>query len=72
MYERDSTQLYYMRARWYDPRTKRFMTEDPIGLSGGINRYVFSENDPVNGRVLPDSRQPWFVVLKRGFGMGAM
>jgi len=45
----DSTSLYYMRARWYDPRTKRFMTEDPSGLAGGINPYAFAANDPVNG-----------------------
>ena len=48
MYEADSTQLYYVRARWYDPRTKRFMSPDPIGLSGGINPYAFAGNDPVN------------------------
>ena len=41
--------LYYMRARWYEPRTGRFMSEDPIGLAGGINPYVFAGNDGVNG-----------------------
>jgi len=40
--------LYYMRARWYEPRTGRFLSEDPEGLNGGINRYVFGANDPVN------------------------
>ncbi|MDP1857254.1 MAG: RHS repeat-associated core domain-containing protein, partial [Gemmatimonadaceae bacterium] len=48
LYEADSTQLYYVRARWYDPKTRRFVSEDPIGLEGGINPYVFAENDPVN------------------------
>jgi len=48
MFEADSTQLYYVRARWYDPRTKRFMSPDPIGLAGGINPYAFAGNDPVN------------------------
>ena len=48
LYEADSTQLYYVRARWYDPKTRRFVTEDPIGLEGGINPYTFAENDPVN------------------------
>jgi RHS repeat-associated protein len=42
--------LYFMRARWYDPHTGRFLSEDPIGLSGGINPYVFAGNDPVNQR----------------------
>lgn len=41
--------LYYMRNRWYEPRTGRFLSEDPIGLAGGINPVVFPGNDPVNG-----------------------
>lgn len=47
LWEGDSTQLYYVRARWYDPVTRRFVSEDPIGLDGGINPYVYGENDPV-------------------------
>jgi RHS repeat-associated protein len=47
--ERDATTgLYYMRARWYDSQTGRFVSEDPIGLAGGINPYVYADNDPVN------------------------
>jgi RHS repeat-associated protein len=42
------TGLYYMRARYYDPTTRRFVSEDPIGLEGGINEYVFGSGDPVN------------------------
>jgi RHS repeat-associated protein len=42
------TGLYYMRARYYDPQTRRFISEDPIGLEGGINMYVFGDGDPVN------------------------
>jgi hypothetical protein len=41
--------LYYMRNRWYEPRTGRFLSEDPLGLAGGINGYAFSSDDPVNG-----------------------
>lgn len=41
--------LYYMRARWYDPGPGRFISEDPIGLQGGINEYAFAGGDPVNG-----------------------
>ncbi|HZG42137.1 MAG TPA: RHS repeat-associated core domain-containing protein, partial [Longimicrobium sp.] len=40
--------LYQVRARWYDPQTGRFVSEDPIGLAGGINPYVYAENGPVN------------------------
>jgi RHS repeat-associated protein len=48
LYEGNKTGLYYVRARWYDPRTHRFLSEDPIGLAGGVNRYTFGDNDPVN------------------------
>lgn len=40
--------LYYMRARWYDPELSRFISEDPIGVDGGLNQYVFGGNDPIN------------------------
>lgn len=43
-------EVYYMRHRWYEPRTGRFLSEDPVGLAGGINPYVYANNDPVNGR----------------------
>jgi RHS repeat-associated protein len=41
-------ELYYMRNRWYEPYSGRFLSEDPIGLDGGINPSVFAGNDPVN------------------------
>jgi RHS repeat-associated protein len=41
--------LYYMRNRWYSPLEGRFWSEDPIGLAGGINPYLFAGDDPVNG-----------------------
>jgi len=40
--------LYYMRNRWYEPLTGRFLSEDPLGLPGGINAYVFGGSDPVD------------------------
>ena len=45
--------LYYFRARWYDPVTGRWLSNDPIGISGGLNQYVFCANNPVN------FRDPW-------------
>jgi RHS repeat-associated protein len=42
------TELYYYRARWYDPAARRFISEDPIGLNGGINLYAYVENNSVN------------------------
>jgi RHS repeat-associated protein len=44
------TGMYYMRARYYDPALYRFISEDPIGLDGGINPYVYADNDPINKR----------------------
>ncbi len=48
LYEDGVTSLYYMRARWYDPVTRRFLLPDPLGLSGGINQYAFGGGDPIN------------------------
>ncbi len=42
------TGLYYMRARYYDPALGRFLSEDPIGIAGGLNLYAYAGNDPVN------------------------
>ncbi|MCG2678925.1 MAG: hypothetical protein L6455_02995, partial [Kiritimatiellae bacterium] len=44
------TGLYYFRARWYEPVTGRWLSNDPIGISGGLNQYVFVDNNPVNFR----------------------
>jgi RHS repeat-associated protein len=49
VYEGDSTRLYYARARWYDPQQGRFMSEDPLGVAGGLNQYAFAGGDPING-----------------------
>ncbi len=37
----------YLRNRWYDPKTGRFLTQDPIGLAGGVNLYSYAGNNPV-------------------------
>jgi RHS repeat-associated protein len=44
--EDDGTGLFYYRARYYDPRLQRFISEDPIGLKGGINFYRYVRNNP--------------------------
>ena len=43
----DSGLMHY-RARWYDPQHGRFVSEDPIGLNGGINVYLYVGNNPTN------------------------
>ncbi|HEY4213697.1 MAG TPA: RHS repeat-associated core domain-containing protein [Steroidobacteraceae bacterium] len=43
------SQLYYYRARYYDPAIGRFISEDPIGFaSGDTNFYAYVGNNPVN------------------------
>jgi len=41
-------QLYYYRARYYDPMEGRFVSKDPIGFDGGINVYAYVQNNPAN------------------------
>jgi len=43
-------ELIYMRNRWYEPQSGRFLSEDPLGLGGGMNPYAYVGNDPVNRR----------------------
>jgi hypothetical protein len=40
--------LYYYRARYYDAHIGRFISEDPSGIDGGINLYLYVHNNPVN------------------------
>ena len=42
------TGLYYYRARYYDPQIGRFLTQDPLAYSGGLNLYSFVLNNPLN------------------------
>ena len=43
------TGLQYNRARYYDPTTGRWTSEDPFGFAGGYtNLYVYVGNNPTN------------------------
>lgn len=44
--ENDGTGLLNYRNRYYNPAWGRFISEDPIGLSGGINSYAYALNRP--------------------------
>ena len=41
------TDLYYYRARHYDPTIGRFLQPDPIGYDDGMNMYEYVGNNPV-------------------------
>ena len=42
-------QLYYYKARVYDPTFGRFLQTDPVGYASDVNAYAYTHNDPVNG-----------------------
>jgi RHS repeat-associated protein len=40
----EETGLHYNRFRYYDPVVGRFASQDPIGLAGGFNLFVYGPN----------------------------
>jgi RHS repeat-associated protein len=42
------TMLVYMRARYFDSATGRFISEDPVTFLGGHNFCAYVGNDPVS------------------------
>jgi RHS repeat-associated protein len=42
------TRLHYNYFRYYDPKTGRYLTPDPIGLAGGINLFTYAGSNPIN------------------------
>jgi RHS repeat-associated protein len=51
------TNLYFYRARYYDPTIGKFLSEDPAGFPAGLDFYAYVKNNPVNWRD-PDGRWP--------------
>ncbi|WP_316156539.1 RHS repeat-associated core domain-containing protein [Cupriavidus sp. BIC8F] len=63
--------LHYNRHRYYDPVSGRFVSKDPIGLTGGLNIYTYGNNpvgwvdpfgltgNPVLALPAPSGSNPW-------------
>jgi RHS repeat-associated protein len=45
----DLTGLLYYRARYYDPQSGRFISEDPKGFNAGYNFYEYAGGNPIQG-----------------------
>ncbi|MFY0575552.1 RHS repeat-associated core domain-containing protein [Cystobacter fuscus] len=58
------TGLHYNTFRYYDPDIGRFITEDPIGLEGGVNLYHYAPNPLLWA-------DPWGWCASRGDGKGS-
>ncbi|OSI07609.1 hypothetical protein BWD07_12150 [Neisseria canis] len=46
-YADEETGLHYNFFRYYDPNCGRFTQQDPIGLMGGMNVYLFGSNTQI-------------------------
>ena len=71
--EDDGTGLAYYRARYYSPRMGRFLSEDPIGMAGGLNFYSYVSNNPLNlidPLGFQDNSSPWQVGWQWLTGLG--
>jgi RHS repeat-associated protein len=67
--ENDGTGLQFNRGRYYSPTLQRFISEDPIGIAGGINLYAYVRNSPV-GAVDPFGL--WQFTVSGGWGLGGV
>ncbi len=64
-YYDEETGLHYNRFRYYDPECGRFISQDPIGLLGGVNNYQYAPNpvswvDPFG---LTCKENPWNTLV---------
>jgi len=70
----ESYGYYYMRARYYDSGSGRFVSEDALGFGGGdVNLYAYVWNNPITG---VDPLGLWTISIGvignagLGFGLG--
>jgi RHS repeat-associated protein len=58
--------LYHTRHRLYEPSLRRFLSPDPIGLSGGLNLYAYANGDPLS-YIDPLGLSPFSAAVKGFF-----
>lgn len=46
-YEDEESGFFYNLKRYYDPTVGRYITQDPVGLMGGLNPYAYVDGNPV-------------------------
>ncbi len=67
----DPNGLVNMRARYYNPATKTFLTSDPSGFEGGLNWYLYANGNPYS-YIDQNGEVPVLVVTALvGAGIGA-
>ena len=47
-YYDEETGFHYNYHRYYDPKTGRYLTPDPVAVLGGINLFLYADDNPVN------------------------
>ncbi|MDA3872805.1 MAG: RHS repeat-associated core domain-containing protein [Kiritimatiellae bacterium] len=56
----DETETAYFGYRHYHPRTKQWISRDPIGEAGGLNLFAYCDNEPIgNIDILGLRTVPW-------------
>jgi RHS repeat-associated protein len=68
----DATNLIYLRARYYDPATGRFLSKDPVrglaSLPQTLNPYTYAINNPIQ-YIDPSGKIVWIPAI---LGIGAL
>lgn len=64
-YHDEETGLYYNYFRYYDPKTGKYITADPIGLEGGANIYSYALQNPIN-YIDPEGLNPLSLITTVG------
>lgn len=67
-YKDPDNMLVYLRARYYDPKTMRFISRDSTRLD---NRYAFGNGDPINNIDPTGNDALEYAAIGLGVGAGA-